>query len=422
MNSKEKQVNNFIRSSKVSIKFTNTEKLNNVNLFINEYKKTTQQFIDILWPMEKIPSLIPKEITTQIQDNTWLSARALQCSAKQASGIVRGTKQKQKKRIFQHEKLLKEGKPKQARKLQKVIDDAKISKPEIKKISPELDSRFIKIDLDNNTSFDGWVTVSNLGNKMKIQLPFKRTKHFNELMKNNAELKKGIRLGENFITFAFEFIKNTRKNGKTLGLDIGIKNVFTTSDNQVSQASQVSQVSQDDEHGWNLEKIQEKISRRQKGSKGFRKACAHRKNHINRVLNNLNLVSVNKLRIEKIKNLRRNKRTSRYMSHWTYTDIFDKLKLTCETLGVQVEEVDPTFTSQRCSECGWTRKRNRKGKKFVCNACGFTCDADYNASLNISLKLPKITRKQRQHRANLRGFYWLACAGQDYIVPDVQAA
>lgn len=107
---------NYIRSSKVTLKFTNTKKRKQINKFIDDYMSLTTQFVDILWEMEKIPSLLDKEITDQIQ-NSHLSARIVQSAGKQASGIVRGTIQKQKKRKFTINKLNSQGKFKQARKL-----------------------------------------------------------------------------------------------------------------------------------------------------------------------------------------------------------------------------------------------------------------------------------------------------------------
>jgi len=82
----------MIKSSNISIKFSNKEKLNQLQIFHDEYRKVVLSFIDLLWDKENIPSLIPKDITDQLKDQTWLSARAIQACAKQASGIVRGTK------------------------------------------------------------------------------------------------------------------------------------------------------------------------------------------------------------------------------------------------------------------------------------------------------------------------------------------
>jgi hypothetical protein len=97
----------MIRSAKLSNKYANLNKHSDYILFNNEYNNVAQQFIDILWNMNDIPSLLPKEITEQIQ-NTWLSQRAIQCIGKQVSSIIRGTRKKQKQRIYKLKQLQKE--------------------------------------------------------------------------------------------------------------------------------------------------------------------------------------------------------------------------------------------------------------------------------------------------------------------------
>jgi transposase len=51
----------------------------------------------------------------------------------------------------------------------------------------------------------------------------------------------------------------------------------------------------------------------------------------------------------------------------------------------RVQDVPAPFTSLRCSACGWIDKNSRKSQAgFVCSSCGFTCNADVNAALNVA--------------------------------------
>ncbi|MEV0704636.1 transposase [Saccharopolyspora sp. NPDC050389] len=51
----------------------------------------------------------------------------------------------------------------------------------------------------------------------------------------------------------------------------------------------------------------------------------------------------------------------------------------------RVEDVPAPYTSLRCSDCGWIDKDSRKNQaEFVCSHCGFTCNADVNASMNVA--------------------------------------
>lgn len=398
----------MIRSTKVSTGFLNRGKRDSLSIFVDEYKNVVSAFIDKLWALDKIPTLLPKELTSNL--NTWLSARAVQAAGKQASAIVRGTKTKENRRLWQINKFKSEGAFKKARKLEAIYLKYKSSKPVISDISPELDSRFVSIDLDNKTNFDGWITLLSLGNGLKIKIPFKKTKHFNKML-SIGSLKSGVRLSKDSVTFNFE-IEDPKKiqNGSILGIDIGQNSIISCS-NGISISK--------DNHGHDYKTICEKLSRKKKGSKAFKKAARHRSNYINWSVNQLNLSGVKEVRRENIKNMRKGMRTNCKLSHWNYAELFDKLDRKLNDLGVQVVKVSPTYTSQRCSSCGWVRKGNRKGKLFKCLSCGFTHDADLNAALNISFDLPTISKKDRLEGINRKGFYWLPL-GQEFTVPVTQ--
>jgi len=404
----------MIKSSKLSLKFSNTTKLKQLHEFYDEYHKVTLMFIDLIWGEPKLSAFLPKEITSKITEKTWLSARAIQACGKQASGIVRGTKKKTEKRLFIYNQMIKAGEFKKARKLQAIITKNPITKPTEIDVNPQLDARFININLDNKTSFDGWLIIGSIGKKIKIELPFKRTAHLNKLIDSGWKiLGGGVRLNRNSFCLILEREDVPPKNnGKTLGIDIGIKSVYSASNGQQAHA---------DKHGWDLALIQKKMNRRKKGSCGYLKTQQHRKNHINWILNNLNLDGINKIRLERIKNLRKGKRTNSFLSRWTYTEIFDKLKDKCNLSGVQIDYMSPTYTSQRCSNCGWTRKRNRCGIQFKCDVCGYAANADLNASINISLDLPAISREKRLRHENIKGFYWNVL-DKEPIVPFIQKA
>jgi IS605 OrfB family transposase len=395
----------LIRSSKTTLSFSNPGKLSQLHDYINEYKRVVQLFVDILWDQPKVSKLINKDITSKI--SSWLSQRSIQCAAKQASSIVRGTKTKHNRRMYTLTKLMREGK--NAKHLQRKISKTKLTKPNLDNLCPELDDRFITIlNLDN--SFDLWIKLSSLGNNIILSIPLRKTKHFNSLIDQGYELKKGVRLSYNDIMFNFSKSQPSIKStGSTLGIDIGIKNTWFSSNGLSSQP---------DNHGHTLDSIQKILSKRRKGSNGFERTSQQRSNYINWSIKQLNLSGVRQINIENIKDLRRHKRSSRYLSHWTYTEIKDKLERLCKEQGVLVNKVDPVYSSQRCSSCGWTRKANRKGKLFRCDRCDYATDADLNGSRNISLPLADLGER-RLSEANRTGFYWHEVV-QEPIVPEVQ--
>jgi len=388
------------RSTKVTIKYANRDKKEFVSKLVDEYKHVMNVFIDILWRNELTPKFLPSNVTSRVQKTTWLSARMLQAAGKQASGIIRGTRKKQSQRKFVIEKLVAEGKLKEAKKLQKIYDETSISKPDMRTLELELDSRFVRVDLDNDTSFDCWLDLHSLSSNErgeKIFIPFKKHRHFEKMLKR-GRLISGCRLSKKSITFNFEIPDAMEKiSGSTVGVDVGLLTTLSCSDNQV--------VNQDC-HGHTYKSICEKLSKKIKGSRSFKRAVQHRKNYVGWCVNQLDFSRIKKLNRENIKYLKHKKRTRRLLQHWSYAEIFKKLDSKCEELGVRVSLLDPAYTSRRCSVCGWVRRGDRDGKLFTCSHCGNACDADVNASRNIALDLRPVTAKERQLFKSGQGFFW----------------
>ena len=175
----------------------------------------------------------------------------------------------------------------------------------------------------------------------------------------------------------------------------------------------------DEEKRKALYSICNKLARKKKNSKNFNKTVAHRSNYLRYIVNTLNLDGVKIVNRENIRHLRKFTNTSRRMKHWNYSELFDVLDQKLEMQGVLVYKLNPTYTSQRCSQCGWTRKLNRKRKQFKCDKCANACDADLNASINLSLNLVSITKQERLQQKNRNGFYWNVVS-KEPIVPSVQ--
>lgn len=80
---------------------------------------------------------------------------------------------------------------------------------------------------------------------------------------------------------------------------------------------------------------------------------------------------------------------NKFLRNWTYYDLQQKIKYKAEAVGIEARFVDPKYTSQRCSRCGYIDKENRPKKdtwaEFKCVKCGFSENADYNATKNLSL-------------------------------------
>ena len=295
------------------------------------------------------------------------------------------------------------------------ILESKYSKPEIKDNIPlMLNSRIVSF-VDSDNSFGTWIKITSIGvdesgkRLPAVYLPYKKTKHMRNLEAKGGKLKNSVLINLNEIQLAYEFEGNENKSvGKTIGVDIGARVCISASNGFQSTP---------DVHNHDLNSIMKSMSRKKKGSKAFNRKKTHRKNYINWTLNQLSLDDVAVVKCENIKDMRRGKTSSRYLSHWTYTAIFEKLSRKCEEVNVLLIPVSPTYTSQRCSSCGWTKRGNRKGDVFECDSCEIEMDADLNAAINISLPLKNISYSGRLEYDIENGFYW-NIPDQESIVPD----
>ncbi len=72
-------------------------------------------------------------------------------------------------------------------------------------------------------------------------------------------------------------------------------------------------------------------------------------------------------------------------SNWAFGQLRQFISYKARLSGVPIALVDPAYTSQRCSACGHTERRNRKSQaEFCCVVCGHTAHADCNAAVTIS--------------------------------------
>ena len=75
----------------------------------------------------------------------------------------------------------------------------------------------------------------------------------------------------------------------------------------------------------------------------------------------------------------------RKFGNWSYYKLEQFVIQRAEKVGKTVLFVNPRFTSQRCSQCGYIAKNNRSSQsEFLCRECFFELNADLNAARNLS--------------------------------------
>ena len=83
--------------------------------------------------------------------------------------------------------------------------------------------------------------------------------------------------------------------------------------------------------------------------------------------------------------------------------LFEYVEYKAEMVGVSVKQVNPAYTSRRCSKCGFTHEDTRPTSDgqdvFECLKCEYSPHADYNAAKNVGLKY-LLRRKSRRAEAH----------------------
>ncbi len=210
-------------------------------------------------------------------------------------------------------------------------------------------------------------------------------------------------------------------NNNYLGVDLNIKhNLFSTSDNFSidynrkllsgyvtflkkidNRKSKKLSIKRRKKYDYWLLKIQNHIIEKavelikQAKSKGF--------NHL--VLEDLELISklttdneefgVNNGRLLKLLNL---------------SSLKDKIRVLAHKYKITVSFVNPEFTSQCCSKCGFIDKNNRKTQEtFKCLNCNNELNADFNSSINIKNRV--LTDVLRTKLLSFNGIEWNCKSG-----------
>lgn len=172
-----------------------------------------------------------------------------------------------------------------------------------------------------------------------------------------------------------------------LGLDVGINSFLATSDgDKVTNPRFFKQDSKA------LTKAQRKHSKTK--SKQTRKVVARIHERISNRRDNFahqlsrQFVNANDLLVVEDLNINRLKEDSyrvlnREISDVAWRSFTDKLVYKAEWAGKQVVKVNPAYTSQDCSSCGYRVEKKLSDRVHVCPACSLELDRDINAAKNI---------------------------------------
>jgi len=238
------------------------------------------------------------------------------------------------------------------------------------------------------------VSLSSM--KGRIKIPIKIPTYFNkykdyEVRCANLFIRKNKMFLNIVVAKEVDANNDFCDNGKIVGVDFGINNIAVTSEKQFFKG------------------VNDRLNRFQKlrsslQSKGTKSAKRHLKrlsgrqkrfmtdvNHCisKRIVGNLDKGDTIVLEILKgIRNKNRGKTMNRLLSNWSFYQLNSFIKYKSVQRGIQIIEVSPRYTSKTCSRCREVYSERPKHRGFFkCLHCGYTSNADLNASFNIRNRL-----------------------------------
>lgn len=186
-----------------------------------------------------------------------------------------------------------------------------------------------------------------------------------------------------------DFNSQLQPSGKTIGLDVGIKEFYTDSNGHNEPNPKFYRVGEK-----RLKFRQRRVSRKNKGSANRKKAInrlgrvhlkisrqreEHAKKIARCVIQSNDLVAYEDLRI---KNMVKNHCLAKSINDAGWYQFRKWLEYFGVKFGKITIAVNPRFTSQNCSSCGTLVKKSLSMRTHIC-ICGCVLDRDWNAAINI---------------------------------------
>ncbi|HEY9674761.1 MAG TPA: transposase [Waterburya sp.] len=207
------------------------------------------------------------------------------------------------------------------------------------------------------------------------------------------------RSGDYYIQIAVDLdTPPTGKTPKVIGVDLGRRDIATTSTNRAWNGNQLQFTRE--RYSRVRASLQSKRTRRSrrllKRLSGKEARFQKNVNHsISRQLVNEASTAVAALAFEDLTNIvkslntqPRSKIERRRTNNWAFYQLRMFVAYKAALAGVPVVFVPPAYTSQTCSRCHHVHpekgKSYRIGKAFKCGHCGLEADADWNAANNIA--------------------------------------
>ena len=271
--------------------------------------------------------------------------------------------------------------------------------PELHNVCIQANTNVVVIEPSNTAQFDFWLRISTLESGHPVRIPIKLYAHAKATLAQFPKRCSGVTLnrreGEWFATFVVERKGLKTRSSEVVGVDIGMVSIVSTSHGR--RYGQISpelrrRVERADTKRRRKQKLNACLKRKKLPTLGLKdaKAEAFARNEIGRALNRMldELPERTQVALERltVKDMRfKSRQMNRALRASQLGYVRDRLKFKLDERGVHYRSVQPAYSSQQCSQCGFTISMNRRSQaEFHCLWCGFEANADENAASNIA--------------------------------------
>ena len=180
------------------------------------------------------------------------------------------------------------------------------------------------------------------------------------------------------------------KNGTVLGVDLNVTGAFAVTSTGVFIGSADHLNHRRDQHEQRRASLQQTGTRsahltiQSIGSRFADWSLDWLHNRANELIEEAQSADVDGIIFENLDHIRENIANGSKFQQWAYKKFIKLVEYKIESTRLFVDFVNPAYTSQRCSHCGFTHEDNRDDKQFNCQDCGYELNADYNSAKNIA--------------------------------------
>jgi len=301
--------------------------------------------------------------------------------------------------------------------------------PTLRQPCIQANANVVKLEPSRESTYDYWLTISTLSKGQPIQVPVKLAEYHKEQLTDpkthqrrtlNTSVQLHQREGTWWLTLSYdeEVPVQTPPDAPIVGIDVGIANFVTTSTGkQYGSFHKNLRARHKRDRAKRRRKAKLRACLKKKGAKKLpstssrtgQRLMRHVKHEINRAVNQCfaeeehqgvhfayEQLSVASMRFKA-------KAQNAYLRASHLGRIPQQILWNSQKRGVLATPVISAYSSQECSVCHYTDRKNRPDQRtFRCQVCGFEAHADYNASVNLSRRVGDRALRACRDRAAIK--------------------